>query len=273
MSWPSTNFVVSFSGGRTSGMMLYKLLELWGSIPAHGLVSFQNTGKEAEPTLEFVRRCGEHSGVEIVWLEFDQEVKFRPGWKVVDFASASRAGEPFKLAMAFEGGTLPSHDKRWCTKKLKIELLNRYMFRHLGWKSWTSFSGIRADEKHRIGRKARSPRDTRMFPLVDLGITKEDVLSFWARMPFDLELPTIQGKNYLGNCTGCFLKSELDLALLAKTDPEDFRWWMELEKASGRTFKNGWSYSELMAKVESGAVRFDLEGMLCQASGGDCTGD
>lgn len=273
MSWPEGNFVLSFSGGRTSGMMLIKLLELWGPIPDRGVVSFQNTGREAEGTLEFVRRCGEYTGVDIIWLEFYQEEKFKPLWKIVDFSSAARNGEPFKLGMKFENNTLPAHDKRWCTRKLKIRLLNRYLNKALGWDKWTSFQGIRADEPHRHEARADSPRESRVLPLVSLKISKEDVFSFWASMPFDLELPMVKGKNYLGNCDGCFLKSELDLALLAKSDPSSFQWWIELEKATGKTFKNGWSYSELLEKVQSGAVLFDLEGMLCQARQGECTGD
>lgn len=272
MSWPEGPFVLSFSGGRTSGMMLITLLELWGPIPERGRVSFQNTGKEAEPTLEFIQRCAEYTGVDIVWLEFYQEAKFKPLWKVVDYETASRKGEPFLLAMEFEGGHLPSHSMRFCTKKLKIELLNRYLNRALGWDRWISFQGIRADETHRLEKKARSPRETRVLPLVDLGVTKADVFSFWARMPFDLELPIVQGKNYLGNCTGCFLKSEMDLALLAKNDPADFQWWMELEKASGRTFKNGWSYEQLLEKVQSGVLEFAEGALLCQADQGECTG-
>lgn len=273
MSWPNERFVVSFSGGRTSGMMLIKLIELWGPIPEYGVVSFQNTGKEAEGTLEFVRRVGEYTGVNIVWLEYYQEEKFKPLWKVIDFETASRRGEPFLLGMRFENGTLPAHDKRWCTRKLKIRLLNRYLKKVPGWKSWVSFQGIRADETHRLAARAESTAESRRLPLAELGITKADVFAFWAQMPFDLELPIINGKNYLGNCSGCFLKSEMDLALLAKNDRADFRWWMELEKASGRTFKNGWSYEQLLEKVDAGVLDFAEGALLCQADQGECTGD
>lgn len=253
--------------------MLLRLLELKGPIPAHGLVSFQNTGKEDNRTLDFVQRVAEHSGVDIHWLEFRQEVKGKPFALRVDYASASRAGEPFELALKFENGYLPSHDRRWCTRKMKLDTLRRYCVGTLGWKRWISYSGIRADEEHRLGKKNRSNRDIREYPLVEMNVTKEMVREFWRKMPFDLELPEIQGKNFLGNCTGCFLKSELDAALLFKHRPEEYAWWENIEESSGQTFHSGWSYKQLREKIESGHDKFALVGYFCAKDQGECTGD
>ena len=46
---------ISFSGGRTSAYMLYKVLEAHDmSLPSDAIVCFANTGKEDEATLKFV---------------------------------------------------------------------------------------------------------------------------------------------------------------------------------------------------------------------------
>ena len=46
--------VISFSGGRTSGMMLWMTIQAYGgTLPADVVVCFANTGKEEEATLEF----------------------------------------------------------------------------------------------------------------------------------------------------------------------------------------------------------------------------
>jgi 3'-phosphoadenosine 5'-phosphosulfate sulfotransferase (PAPS reductase)/FAD synthetase len=84
---------ISFSGGRTSAYMLWRVLQSnGGKLPDETVVCFQNTGKEREETLEFVRDCSKNWDVPITWLEFtDSETQF----KVVDFDSASRNGEPF----------------------------------------------------------------------------------------------------------------------------------------------------------------------------------
>lgn len=63
--------LISFSGGRTSGYMLRKILEAHGGrLPADVVVGFANTGKERRETLDFVRDCGEHWDVPVVWLEW-----------------------------------------------------------------------------------------------------------------------------------------------------------------------------------------------------------
>lgn len=49
---------ISFSGGRTSGYMLYKILQAnGGKLPDDAVVLFANTGKEDEATLKFINDC------------------------------------------------------------------------------------------------------------------------------------------------------------------------------------------------------------------------
>ena len=62
---------ISFSGGRTSGYMLYKILEAHDfNLPHDVKVTFANTGKEMPQTLDFVQACSDNWGVDIVWLEY-----------------------------------------------------------------------------------------------------------------------------------------------------------------------------------------------------------
>jgi 3'-phosphoadenosine 5'-phosphosulfate sulfotransferase (PAPS reductase)/FAD synthetase len=60
--------LISFSGGETSGFMLWWLLNN-KSHEYDFKVVFANTGRENEATLDFVKKCGEQFGVEIVWIE------------------------------------------------------------------------------------------------------------------------------------------------------------------------------------------------------------
>ena len=77
---------ISFSGGRTSAYMLYKVLEAHGMIlPTEAIVCFANTGKEDEATLRFVQDCSEQWNVPITWLEY-AEVDYT----IVNFETASR---------------------------------------------------------------------------------------------------------------------------------------------------------------------------------------
>ena len=49
-------YLLHVSGGRTSGMLLYRMLEAYdGRLPANVRAVFANTGKEHEKTLAFIR--------------------------------------------------------------------------------------------------------------------------------------------------------------------------------------------------------------------------
>ncbi len=88
--------VVSFSGGRTSAYMLRMILDAFGGkLPDWVRVIFENTGKEREETLRFVERCSLEWDVPITWLEY-RNVDGKHGFAEVNFATASRNGEPFE---------------------------------------------------------------------------------------------------------------------------------------------------------------------------------
>ena len=62
--------MISFSGGRTSGFMLSKILKAHrGKLPEDVHAVFANTGKEAPETLDFVKDCSEKFNVKIHWVE------------------------------------------------------------------------------------------------------------------------------------------------------------------------------------------------------------
>ena len=72
--------VINFSGGRTSGYMLYHILQAFnGKLPDDLPVVFANTGKEMPQTLDFVHACATNWDVPIVWVEWDnnEEHKIR----------------------------------------------------------------------------------------------------------------------------------------------------------------------------------------------------
>ena len=64
--------IISFSGGRTSGFMLKKILEAHENVlPKNCHVVFANTGKEIDQTYNFVEDCQNKWNVKINWIEFD----------------------------------------------------------------------------------------------------------------------------------------------------------------------------------------------------------
>ena len=239
---------ISFSGGRTSAYMLWRVLDAHQmSLPPEAVVCFANTGKEDEATLEFVRDCAERWNVPITWLEYQAAEKVADRWRLVDFDTASRNGEPFE-ALIRKRNYLPNPVARFCTVELKVRAIHRYL-KTIGWTEWDSMLGIRADEPRRlakIGNQDYGKHEEKCAPLGQVGITKEDVGAFWRAQPFDLGLPNNNGVTMHGNCDLCFLKGGSQVLSLIAEKPERAVWWARMEalalalasKPSGAVFRS-----------------------------------
>jgi 3'-phosphoadenosine 5'-phosphosulfate sulfotransferase (PAPS reductase)/FAD synthetase len=234
--------VISFSGGRTSGLMLYRILEAHGgTLPSDVLVVFCNTGKERPETLDFVERCSVNWGVPIVWLEYrytggamqaptgDGVKRKTPGkhsFTVVDYATASRNGEPFEQVIHARN-MLPNVVARFCTVELKMRTQQRYL-KSLGWKSgWTSCIGFRADEPQRVAKLRGTNRhngEEAIAPLAMAKVMLADVMDFWKLQPFDLQLD-----QHEGNCDLCFLKGAGKIQRIMRARPDLADWWIQME--------------------------------------------
>jgi len=237
-----TPAVVSFSGGRTSGYLLWHVLQAFGgTLPDDVKVVFCNTGKERPETLDFVERCSQRWGVPVTWLEYrydgsamespsgpKRKTPGRHSFAVVDYATASRAGEPFEAVIRARN-MLPNVMARFCTVELKIRTTQRYL-KSLGdkWEDgWTNAIGFRADEPQRVAKLATTNRHNReepVAPLARAGVTEADVLAWWSNQPFDLEL-----RQHEGNCDLCFLKGQTKLRTIMRDRPDLADWWMRME--------------------------------------------
>lgn len=260
---------ISFSGGRTSAYMLWRVLQSHGGkLPADAVVCFANTGKEDEATLRFVRDCGERWGVPIVWLEYQQADNASNRWRVVAFDTASRNGEPFEAVIRHRN-YLPNPVTRFCTSELKIRVMHKWLranWQALGWdaadQEWDQMIGIRADEQRRVakirarGHSTETVQETMRLPLADAGVTLAEIDAFWQAQPFRLELPTINGRTVAGNCDLCFLKASNQVQTLIAQKPERAVWWAKMEalalasKPSGAVFRSDRpSYAQMAANA------------------------
>ena len=242
--------IISFSGGRTSGLMLRKILDHYGgSLPGSIQVVYCNTGKEREETLDFIEECSQRWQTPILWLEY----VYRKGlgksekhsFRVVDYKTASRKGEPFDMVIDArqdvkrekgEPLILPNQGMRFCTGELKQNTKTRYM-RSIGVKKYSNALGIRYDEPRRWMNihdcpGGRLTGETPKAPLFDAKLTEADVMQFWKEQPFDLGL-----SSHEGNCDLCFLKAGWKLDSIIREHPEYADWWIQKEKESGAQFQ------------------------------------
>jgi len=166
---------VQVSGGRTSGMMAYLLRDK----PNH-FFCFQNTGREAKVTYDFLNRMDKEWGLNLIWLEYScpdrtQEAVSR----VVNYETADRKGKPFS-ELNDKRQAIPNKAMRFCTIELKIKTMRRYI-REQGINKWNYSIGFRLDEPHR--QTVSDTMQKVITPLRDLGVTAKDVAEFWKAQP------------------------------------------------------------------------------------------
>lgn len=271
--------VISFSGGRTSAYMLWRILQAHGgTLPDDVVVCFANTGREMPATLDFVRDCGATWNVPIIWLEY----RWKPGahgYDVVSHNSASRAGEPFELMLAGKS-MLPNPVMRFCTTELKIRTMQRWVKAECGWSDWNNVVGLRADESRRVERLQKNQRRQKsgaLTPLHEAGVTQADVFAFWRMQPFDLRL----AGPWEGNCDGCFLKSRAAIARMHIDHPDRMEWWAKSERLFASTVRTAPSMNLFradredyakMAKIirDQGTLEFSYEETFGPCENGGC---
>lgn len=223
--------MVSFSGGRTSAYMLFKMVQAFdGAIPDDIVVCFANTGKEREETLRFVHECATRFGVRVRWLEYRDDAV---GFAEVGLNSASRKGEPFDAIIA-KKQRLPNWQERWCTSFLKLEPMFA-LARWYGWEAgqYTEVIGLRDDEGHRILKGLESADKAGrkvLYPLARAKVVKSTVMDLWAKMDFDLGL-----QPWEGNCDFCFMKGRGIRKRLIRDGATSPNWWAEKEEQ-----QDGW---------------------------------
>lgn len=288
---------INFSGGRTSGKMLYEILnEHDGQLPPDVYVCFENTGEESEPTYKFILQCSHYWNVPVIWLEYEdtfnvEDYRKKDGTlserrlrglsvpKVVTYETAARKGEPFDKMLRYFAEyrrvvkglppVLPNAAQRMCTSYLKIKTNRNYMW-SLGYDDFEAITGIRRDEPRRYARmmkanESRSDGFEYNLPLYIAGVVKSDVNQFWREQPFDLEL---DAESHEGNCRYCILKKDSKLIQIMRKDiaandgaPTEAIWRMvDREAATGQTFRKPYlpNYSALLQiALSGGEVRND----------------
>lgn len=231
--------LLSVSGGRSSGYLLAHILEAHGgTLPDDIVCVFANTGEEHPGTLEFVREMSERWGVAIRWVEFCAEV---PRWKEVTYCTASRKGEPFDALVVWKR-YVPNSVARICSEHLKIRPSLSLAATLIG-DDFDEVVGIRADEPPRVAKmRARG----KLAPLASAGVTRGDVLAWWAAQPFDLRIP--EGA---GNCTTCFEKglAQLHNVIRDGIDGGGADRMIARERLIGATMKKGHPFAKIAARA------------------------
>ena len=208
---------LSFSAGKTSAYMTKLLREQYAQHWDEVVVGFANSTQEHEKSLEYVRSCDEAYGFGTVWLEatINPQLGEGTGHRVISFETATRNGSVFESMIEKYG--LPNNQYFHCTRELKLAPIRSYL-RSIGWaaNTYNTAIGIRHDEMDRMDVNAME--GGAFYPLIDLRVTKADVLAWDLTQPVRLGIP-----EHYGNCVWCWKKSFRKLATVATELPEAMR--------------------------------------------------
>lgn len=218
------DLVNSLSGGETSEYQrrilmspLAKYIYTFKSIRN----VFNNTGLEDPKTRIFLLRIQDLMKEEIVCLEaYPAKGRKGTGYKVVPLDKMDMNGEPMRRVIAKYG--LPNKGYRHCTRESKITPFHAWCKDNLS-ENYVTAVGIRSDEIDRQSKNAVKNRI--IYPLVRYEITKPIVNSYFEKQPFRLEIPS-----FLGNCQGCYKKSDKKLSQVYDHDKKIFDFWREMER-------------------------------------------
>ena len=220
------NLLACSSGGRTSMFQLEWLLE--NKQDEFNIVGvFANTGWEHPATIEFVNNCAvrwkKKYNFNLVWVEaVVHDGRVACTHKVVTYETVSRDKEPLIEVVKKYG--IPNAAYPHCTRELKENPIHSYI-KFIGWNrgDYQTALGIRIDEPKRL--KYTKNIQNKVYPLVDWHPEqpdKLDILDWWEGQEFDLGIP-----EHLGNCVGCFRKSQKKTLKVIRDEPELFENSME----------------------------------------------
>lgn len=120
---------------------------------------------------------------------------------------------------------IPNPSYLHCTRELKLQVMHSYL-RSIGLnhKDIPTAIGIREDETRRVSKQAEV--NNIIYPLInDFPADKQDVLEWWSKQAFDLEIP-----EYQGNCVGCFKKSFKKQFKTLDENPSALDFFVEMER-------------------------------------------
>ena len=238
--------IVSFSGGKDSTAMLLRLLELKQQIDE---VIYCDVGKEFPQMyrhVEKVQQLVENHNIKFTILKNELDFDY------FMFEHKPKRKNPEKFQAMYgnvPGYSFPTFRNRWCTSKLKIDIIHKYLQQLRSKHTIKQYVGIAFDEQERLERKNNQNPEC-YFPLVEWGWTEADCLNYCYSLGFDWE-----GLYEIFNrvsCWCCPLQPLEELRKLYKHFPQLWEELKEMQLRTWQTFKPDYTVQDL-------DLRFQLE--------------
>lgn len=248
--------VASFSGGKDSTAMVLHMIERGDHLDE---VMFCDTTMEFPAMLrhvEKVKQVIESAGIKFTTLRSNHDFEYY--LTQVDVPNRKPTSQHFGVP----GYGWPSFKIRWCTKHLKLELIEEHLEDLRERYEVIQYIGIAADEDYRLERENNQDA-THRHPLRDWGWVEEDAMRYCLGKGYDWEgLYEIFRDEKTGrsrvSCWCCPLSSYNSLRSLRKYFPDLWENLLDLDRKQWQSYAHGYSVADFDR-------RFALEDALTEA--------
>ena len=217
--------ILGLSGGKDSAALALHMREKHPELEIEYF--FTDTGSELPEVYDYLNKLEAQLRKTIIHLK---ATNVRDGQNSTANSSESVFSELFKNSY---NGFLPSVHSRWCTVRMKLDPLEKWIAPTLK-SGGTVFSyiAIRADED-RLGYKSPNPLMQPKFPFVEDGI---DILGVNQILENSgIGKPSYYDWRSRSGCTFCFFQQKIEWVGLLERHPDKFREAVEFEKFSIKT--------------------------------------
>lgn len=242
--------VVNLSGGKDSTAMFLRMVEIGEHIDE--VVSCDTT-KEFPAMyrhIERLRQVAERNGIKFTVLRADKDYDYLMFEHIPNRINKDLEGH--------KGYSWAGCISRWCTAKLKVDVMEKYFRALRKTHNLVQCIGIAEDEQRRLERQY-AKKDGYRFPLVEWGWTEQMCLDYCYSQGYDWE--GLYGIFKRVSCWCCPLQSLAELKKLRKHFPDLWEELRDMDSRAWRKFKPDYSVEDLERRfaAEDAQIQFDLE--------------
>ena len=234
--------VASFSGGKDSTAMVLHMIERGDHLDE---VMFCDTTMEFPGMIrhvEKVKKVIEAAGIKFTELRAPHDFEHY----LTEYEVENR--KPESDFYGVPGYGWAGHLSRWCTKTLKVWVVNNHLRELRENYEVIQYIGIAADEDYRMERE-QNQDPTHRHPLREWGWVEDDALRYCYALGYDWEgLYELKRNPKTGkarvSCWCCPLQSYEDLRILRFHFPELWEKLLDLDRRQCKKFQHGYSVAD-----------------------------
>lgn len=248
--------VASFSGGKDSTAMVLHMIERGDRLDEVLCCDTTMEFPAMYRHIEKVKNVIEAAGIKFTMLKAEQNFEYWLHTKEID-------RKPTHDLYGLPGYGWPTTKSRWCTKHLKIEIIENYLRALREKYDIIQYLGIAADEDYRLERE-NNQRARLRHPLREWGWDEPAALQYCYSHGYDWEgLYELKKNPKTGrarvSCWCCPLQTYEDLRILRRHFPDLWTYLLELDRKQCKSFfQHGYT-------AEDFDRRFALEDALTEA--------